>query len=157
MYRTLIWATDGSEQADAALEEARRLAELTAARIVAVHCDQYLVGRAGGASFFADEEERRAKIRAQVSALRSAGLDVDLVVRRTHESPARVIAEIAESVDADFVVCGTRGLGAFSGALLGSVAQRLLHTAPCAIVAVPEHRPAKGQAAARETVEVAVP
>jgi nucleotide-binding universal stress UspA family protein len=38
---------------------------------------------------------------------------------------------------ADVVVVGTRGHTAIGGLLLGSVTQRLLHVAPCPVLAVP--------------------
>jgi nucleotide-binding universal stress UspA family protein len=138
MYKTVIWATDGSEGADAALTEALRLTDPTA-RIVAVHCDQRVAGgRAGGISYLADEDDIRAKIRSEVDAIRREGRRAELVVRSSHSAPAHVIAEVASELQADAIVCGTRGLGALSGALLGSVAQRLPHLAPCTVVIVPE-------------------
>jgi nucleotide-binding universal stress UspA family protein len=138
MYQTVIWATDGSEAADVALTEALHLTEPTG-KLVAVHCDQRITGgRAGGMSFLADEQDLRAKIKAQVEQVRAEGRNAELVVRSTHAAPAQVIAALAEELHADAIVCGTRGLGAFSGALLGSVAQRLPHVAPCTVVTVPE-------------------
>jgi nucleotide-binding universal stress UspA family protein len=138
MYGTVIWATDGSEGADAALEEALQLMH-PGGKLFAVHVDQHMVGgRAGGLSYLADEDERRVKIRDRVGELQSQGLDVEAVIQTTHESIAHVIAEIAKDVDADAIVCGTRGYGTLSGAVLGSVAQRLLHVAPCPVVVVPE-------------------
>jgi nucleotide-binding universal stress UspA family protein len=136
MYETVMWATDGSEGADAALEEALRLAELSGGRIVAVHCDQRLNGRAGGWPALADEDDRRLRIRGQVSELAADGVPIDLVVRRSHREAADVVAGVAEELAADVIVCGTRGLGAFSGAFLGSFTQRLLHIAPCPVLAV---------------------
>jgi hypothetical protein len=43
-------------------------------------------------SAFPDEDDRRIKLRRQVSELRNDGIDVDLVVRRTHREPADVVA-----------------------------------------------------------------
>jgi nucleotide-binding universal stress UspA family protein len=136
MYETVMWATDGSEGADAALEEALRLAELSGGHIVAVHCDHRLNGRAGGWPAQADEDDRRLRIRGQVSDLEADGVPIDLVVRRSHREAADVVAGVAEELGADVIVCGTRGLGAFSGAFLGSFTQRLLHIAPCPVLAV---------------------
>jgi nucleotide-binding universal stress UspA family protein len=138
MYSTVIWATDGSEGADVALEEALQLLH-PGGKLFAVHVDQHMVGgRAGGLSYLPDEDERRVKIRERVGELQSQGLDVEAVIRTTHGATANVIAEIATDVDADAIVCGTRGFGTLSGAVLGSVAQKLLHVAPCPVVVVPE-------------------
>lgn len=134
--KTVIWATDGSAEAEAAFEHGRRL--LSSARYVAVHCDQLMTGRGSGYSMLADEDELRGALKARVEELRNEGLEIELVVRRGHESPADSIAAVAAERNADSIICGTRGLGAVSGALLGSVAQRLLHVAPCPVVAVPD-------------------
>jgi len=47
MFKTIAWATDGSELADQALEHVRKLAEIHGSRIVAVHANEVIVGRAG--------------------------------------------------------------------------------------------------------------
>lgn len=139
MYKTVIWATDGSDGADAALVEARRLVD-PRGRIVAAHCDQRLNGRAAAYPVLADEDDRRSKIREQVAQLVREGFDSDLVVRRTHEQPAEAIAAVAREADAEVIVCGTRGHRAFAGAFLGSFTQHLLPIAPCPVLAVPEDR-----------------
>lgn len=134
--KTVVWATDGSAGAEAAFNVARRL--LPDSHVIAVHCDQRMVGRAGGYSVLADEDDLRADLETKVEALRHDGLDIELVVRSGHDSPADAIAAVAAERGADSIICGTRGHGALSGALLGSVAQRLLHVAPCAVVAIPD-------------------
>jgi nucleotide-binding universal stress UspA family protein len=138
MYENLIWATDGSAGADAALREALRLAELSGGRITAVHCDQRLFGRGGGVPRLPYEEDIRVRLRRRVEELRDEGVDIDLVVRRSRVDAADTVAALASELGADVVVCGTRGLGALASVFLGSFTQRLLHIAPCPVLAVPE-------------------
>lgn len=52
-------------------------------------------------------------------------------------SPAGVMTEIAEAEDVDLVVVGSPHRGAIGRALIGSVAEGLLHGAPCAAVVAP--------------------
>ena len=153
MYKNIIWATDGSDGADLALAEALRLAATTDGRIVAVHCDQRLNGRAMAWPALPDEEDRRVKIRRQVAELRADGVDIDIVMRKSHREAADVVGEIAADLGADIIVCGTRGVGAFSGALLGAFTMRLLHVAPCPVLAVRETMPAAANVE-REKAEV---
>lgn len=154
MYQTIIWATDGSGGADVALDEALRLAELSGGRIVAVHCDQRLNGRAGGWPALPDEDDMRVAIRRKVEEQRADGVDIDVVIRRSHQEAADVVAAIADELGGDVIVCGTRGRGALAGAFLGSFTQRLLHVAPCPVLAVGEQQAVRSKTA--EKVNVAV-
>jgi nucleotide-binding universal stress UspA family protein len=155
MFKTILWATDGSDAADAALPYAKGLAEGEGHKLVVVHSKELLRGRAGGYPMYANEDELLAKIRRQADELRAEGLDVSLRIE-TGAAPgaAHMIAEAARSFGADVVVVGTRGHTAIGGLLLGSVTQRLLHVAPCPVLAVPALRPAP-QKPERELEEVA--
>jgi nucleotide-binding universal stress UspA family protein len=53
------------------------------------------------------------------------------------------------------IVVGTRGHGPLAGALLGSVAQHLLHDAPCPVLAIPPLKTAEAPETERETLEAA--
>lgn len=138
MTRRIVWATDGSDGADLALAVAVDLAKAGYGRIVALHVDQRLVGRAGGWPAIPDEDDRLDKIRRQVEMLRHEGIDIDLVVRRGSAAPATRVAAAAQELHADLIVCGTHGRHPLAGAVLGSVAQGLLHEATCPVLAVPE-------------------
>ena len=138
MFRTIVWATDGSDGAELARVEAAELSGVTGARLVVAHHDQHYVGRAGGLPIFVDEDERLTRIRRDVDELRRTGHHAELVLRSGTRDPADVVAEIAEEVDADLLVCGSRGHGALAGAVVGSVAHRLLHVAPCPVLVVSE-------------------
>jgi nucleotide-binding universal stress UspA family protein len=137
MFETIAWATDGSELADSALEYVRKLAEIHGSRIVAVHADELLKGRSGGASSLADESDIREKLRVQVEELRSAGFDARLEVRSGSDDVAKLIERVAADVDADLVVVGTHGRSGVSAALMGSVARALCHTSHRPVLVVP--------------------
>jgi nucleotide-binding universal stress UspA family protein len=140
MYRTIVWATDGSEHAEHALPFARELAQLTHAKLVVVHAGEiYAAGRATGDTVVADEPELAGHIRDQAHELEAAGIEVELRIEVGREGPAKLIAKAAAEVEADLIVLGTRGHGPLAGALVGSVAQHLLHEARCPVLAVPPH------------------
>ena len=52
--------------------------------------------------------------------------------------PAEAIGRQAEEIGADLIVMGTRGLTGLKHVLLGSVAERTLRVAPCAVLTVKE-------------------
>jgi nucleotide-binding universal stress UspA family protein len=151
MYGTILWATDGSEGAAGALREALTLASVTRGHIIAVHCDQRLNGRAASRPKRADEVDLRTQIAHKVETLAQDGVDIELVIRRSHREAADVVAAAAAELGADVIVCGTRGSGALAGMFLGSFTQRLLHIAPCPVIAVPERSVVSGGSRRRAT------
>ena len=137
MFKTIVWATDGSELADRALPLATELARVHGAKIVAVHANEVLAGRFGGAPMLADEDELRVKIERQVADLRTDGFEAELEIAvGARQGVAELIAEAAAKAEADLIVVGTHGHGAAASALLGSVAKGLLHLAPCPVLTV---------------------
>ena len=139
MFKTIVWATDGSPSADAALPHAKSLAAADGATLIVAHAVEHLLGpRAGGYPVHVDEDQLRSKIEHQVAELKQAGIDVSSrEVTGASPGAAHMIADIAGEVGADVIVVGTRGHTALSGLLLGSVTQRLLHVAPCPVLVVP--------------------
>jgi nucleotide-binding universal stress UspA family protein len=147
MFETIVWATDGSELADRALPYVTELGTVHNAKIVAVHANELLYGRYGGAPLLADEPDLRAKVERQVAELKKAGFDVELELPTGSTDVAALIAKAAEDANADLIVVGTHGHGGLAAALLGSVARGLLHTAHCPVLAIP---PLRGAAAEHE-------
>jgi len=140
MFETIVWATDGSDLADGALEHVVELARTHRSRIFAVHANELLVGRYGGAPLSADEPEMREKIAQQVEELQAAGFDAELEIRSGSHDVATLIARAADDVHADLIVVGTHGHGGLVVALMGSVARGLCHQAHQPVLVVPPPR-----------------
>jgi nucleotide-binding universal stress UspA family protein len=139
VFKRIVWATDGSEHADRALALAKSLASEEGATLTAVHVVQrFAGGKSAGTPVHVNAEEVEAKVRLEVAELSGEGLDVSLrVISDIRLSAAEDIADIAGDLGADLIVVGTRGQSAIRGLLLGSVTHRLLHIAPCPVLAVP--------------------
>jgi nucleotide-binding universal stress UspA family protein len=137
MFNTIVWATDGSENADKALLVAKALAGENRGSLVVVHIVERYTTKTGLA-VYADEEQVEAKLKKVVEELSGEGLTATLkIVDHVGPQPAHEIADLAREVGADLIVVGTRGHAALSGLLLGSVTMRLLHVAPCPVLVVP--------------------
>ena len=65
------------------------------------------------------------------------GIDIsDVTVNKkiVHGKPANMILQEIENESIDLVVMGSHGYGVISGAILGSVSQRVLHGAKCSVL-----------------------
>ena len=149
MFDTIVWATDGSQNADRALEVAKTLAHDHGASLVVVHVAQHYATKTGLA-VYPDEDVVKAKLEETVQQLSRDGFRPSLrIVDHVGPQPAHEIADIAGEVGADLIVMGTRGYAPIAGLVLGSVVLRLLHVAPCPVLAVPA-APSSQQAARPE-------
>jgi nucleotide-binding universal stress UspA family protein len=147
MFNKVIWATDGSEAADHGLPLARTLAAESGAPLLVVYCEEFtLPGKGGGhLPVHANETDLEEKIHRQVSELSGDGVRATLEMTRSQVGgAAQAIADIASREHSDLIIVGTRGHTPLGGLLLGSVTQRLLHIAPCPVLAVPSRNGVSG-------------
>jgi nucleotide-binding universal stress UspA family protein len=88
----------------------------------------------------AARDEIMAEMRRVAVTAGAASLDPALLLDegRVHEA----IVGRAAALTADLLVLGTHGRGGFNRLLLGSVAEKVLRTAPCPVLAVPPVRQA---------------
>jgi nucleotide-binding universal stress UspA family protein len=139
--RRILIATDGSDAAEEALETGLELAEEHVADVTVVHVEpsydlvvgSYLSGpvEVPREETPIDEDgvlERAAELAA------GRGVEPRLVERSGY--PPDEIARLANEIDADVVVVGSRGLGAVSEFVLGSTSRALLRrtTRPVLVV-----------------------
>lgn len=79
------------------------------------------------------------------SAMRKLKEASEKTLKVSHEiidgPPSQVIVEEAESWGADLIVMGSRGLGAWSRLLLGSVSSAVVHHAKCSVEIVRMSKP----------------
>ena len=144
MFNVIIWASDGSAHADRALDYAQKLAEASSAKLVVTHVREVTVGRAAGYPVQPDEAEIEAKIQGQAQALKDAGIDVEYVqAGATVGGAAHAIADLAAERNADLIAVGTRGRSGLRRMLLGSIAERVVHHAPCPVLTVRRPDPAE--------------
>lgn len=138
----IVVGIDGSPASKAALEWALDEARLRGATLEIVHAWQYPVmamspfGAAPVPVISAEDLEQAAEGVARDTVAEVVG-NQDVVQVRTAVTsghPAAVL--LAASKGADLLVVGSRGHGGFTGMLLGSVSNHLVHHATCPVVII---------------------
>ena len=138
MFKTIVLGLDGSDNSKRAIAPAVELANKDGGRIVIAHVDERVAGKGGAASLHADEDEVRAGIQEEADRISADGVDAKVEnAVAILGGPAHAIAEIADEVDADVIVVGTRGHSQVAGLMLGSVTNRLLHIANRPVLGIP--------------------
>jgi len=127
MIKTILVAHDGSDGSARALDWAIELARQTDARLVVVHAWSTLeeLGRRKPPYEPKDlHEEALTRLRDEWSRPAvEAGIPFE--ARVIEDLPVPGLVRAARDVDADLLVCGTRGRGGIKGLVLGSVAREL--------------------------------
>lgn len=144
-FNRIVVGIDGSAGATRAVQWAISLATRTGAEIVAVHVGQPIPNAFGGYGFVAPvivpdwQDEVRGLFQEEwCLPLRKAGVSFRTVFEEGNPGP-QLIA-IAKRESAGLIVTGTRGLGAFREAILGSVSHHLVQHAELPVVVVPPDR-----------------
>jgi nucleotide-binding universal stress UspA family protein len=132
---TVLVAYDGSESARRALGAAAKLAhDGVSLRVVSVAEPLPQFGRAAAMLTPEEDAERKRELVEATTILKEHGVEARAVERRG--DAATMILDEAESEGADLIVLGTRGLGAGTRWLLGSVSTKVLHHASCDVLVV---------------------
>jgi nucleotide-binding universal stress UspA family protein len=138
MFEDVLVATDGSETANKAVKMALEIAEKFGSKLVVV-CAFEEVPTYYGEPYFSQTIERHTAWADNVikQTMESLG-DVKIPVENTViEGPAaEAIINVANNRGTDLIVMGARGLGQFTGLLLGSVSQRVVQHSACPVLIV---------------------
>lgn len=147
MSTSILCGVDDSPDSQVALRIAASLADRLRLKLVVAHVAEpahtpYAAaapfGRTSGPAAVLTEVESQTEnaVRLLEDVVGQAGL-VDAERRPDVGVPAERLADIADEVDAELIVVGSRGRGAFRSAFLGSVSNALVGVARCPVLIVP--------------------
>ncbi len=142
--KTVVVGVDGSDGGRTALDFAVEEAALRGAQLKVVTAWEIppavvagVVADSGYLQQVVAEERQHAEAIAAEAVTRAAQLQPSVMceARVLQGQEAKVILE--EARDAIVVVVGSRGHGGFTGLLLGSISQQVVHHAHCPVTVVP--------------------
>jgi nucleotide-binding universal stress UspA family protein len=162
-FRKILVPTDFSETAETALYYAKELARQFDAELHLLHVCEDPMLLSGWPTFSAgptsDVGEEAAVLREQLKTLVPAG-DGKPLATEVHvivgQPTGLAIAQYALDGEFELIVMGTHGRGVVTHALLGSVAEKVVRSAPCPVLTIrhPSHRKAAADQL-RNTAETA--
>ena len=140
LLNSVLVATDFGKASEAALEYGRNLARAFGGRLHVLHVAEIMTPSAP-ADFYTGpdwQEKFDQSARNQLDALLTRD-DRMLHVKtalRTAAAPADAIVQYAKDAHIDLIVVGSHNRCAISHLFIGSVAERVVRTAPCPVLVV---------------------
>lgn len=143
-YRRILWPTDFSALAKAALPHALRLAKENAAELVVLHVlpstALFAVPEVSGAVWDRLERENRAvgmaELRRVTRQVKAKGPKLRIHSVLAQGVPFDQILRVAKRPRCDLIVLATHGRTGLAHAVMGSVAENVVRRAPCPVLTV---------------------
>jgi nucleotide-binding universal stress UspA family protein len=142
----ILFPTDGSEYSLKAAKYAVDIAKNNDAKVTIMHVYQttpppvYLEPATGGEYLFFLESEKTIKERGNLAIEKTKEIfnheSLSIETKFFQGHPVEAIVETAEKEKFDLIIIGSRGLGRLGRILLGSVAEGVIHNAPCPVLVI---------------------
>ena len=146
----ILAATDGSAAANRAVELAARLSKELDGSLKIIHvCSERDVPEEQLSDYTISEhasehevltalsEEKLRVAREHAAKFGVSKVETASLLEMEAGAIAETIIDAAHRNDADMIVMGKRGLSRLSGLIVGSVSQKVVSTATCAVIVVP--------------------
>lgn len=141
--RRMLVPTDFSPASDIAFDYAIDMAARQRASVHLLHViDDASFATAYPDGFYIELPGLRVQLteeaakRLEEMAARAAAAEVPATIEVAVGRPARIVIQVAKDRGIDLIVMGTHGRSGFAHLVLGSVAERVVRTAPCAVLTV---------------------
>jgi universal stress protein A len=131
--KKVLFATDFSIAADAALPEAEALAKARGASLLILHVQEPMLAY-DGALYYGPLEPTSETLDKMLHELVPADKSIPVEHRLGMGNPATEIVQTADQEPVDVIVMGTHGRSGLSRLLMGSVAESVVRHASCPVL-----------------------
>ena len=137
MYKKILVPTDGSEFAQKAEKHALFLAKTTGADIYALSVTEnnFVNGLPLDDEVYQLNQLLRQRSEDNIKEFEeTSGVTFHGIIKEG--SPAKTILEVAKEEDIDLIVIGSSGKSGFDRFIMGSVAEKVVNAAKCAVLVI---------------------
>ena len=137
MIKNILIPVDGSDNSDKAVAKAVELAKIYEAKLnflYVANINQLAINAALSHAILDAVKKAGQTILTRAENMVPSEVESEIFLETG--SPAAVILEFEENLNADLIVMGSRGLGLVKGVLLGSVSQYITERAKCPVLVV---------------------
>lgn len=136
-FKRILLATDGSSEAETAVDAAIGLARFGPANVCVLHVWNLEVRSRHGHWVFEPYSEAHSLVQETVDRLISAGVMAGPeIYQADHAHIAEAIASVARETKADLVIVGSRGLSDWQSMFQHSVSHRVMSLVDCPVLVV---------------------
>ena len=137
MVKNILVPVDGSDGSDKAVAHAIGMAEIYGAKLnflYVANINQLAINAALSQAILDAVTKAGKTILDRAENMVPSGIEKESFSETG--SPAAVILEFEENLNADLIVMGSRGLGVVKGILLGSVSQYIIERSKCPVLVI---------------------
>lgn len=138
MFKTVLLPVDQSREAREAADVALNIVKTYQANLVilaVLEPEEDETGEPPHSEKMTSEEAVQKLLSEAQAMFVNAGVEVKTLEREG--KPAFTICDVADEIEADMIVMGSRGMGLTEGNAADSVTNRVINLSPCPILVVP--------------------
>ncbi len=137
-FEKLLLATDGSESAEAAIQEAVNIAKVCSSRLYVISVVEVNPEYEALAPQIVEkaETETNEHLESVKKKAEKEGIRCEVIAHQGEE-PYRFIVDEAAKLKADMIIMGSHGRTGLKRLMMGSVTSRVIGHAPCKVLVVP--------------------
>lgn len=141
MYSKILVATDGSKFCEVAIKEAINIAKVFGSKLYCMSAIEFNLAHYPNFLKLAPDviDEKKRELTAYLEEIKeratSDNLQCEVVIREGNE-PYELIINEADKLQAGLIVIGSHGRTGLKKLLMGSVAERVIGNAKCAVLVV---------------------
>lgn len=135
MFKTVLFPVDQSREAREAADVVTNIVQKYSSRLVLLSVVEPAEGESANSDTMTSPEAVAELLKTAQSLFAKQGITADVIEREG--KAAFTICDVADEIDANLIVMGSRGLGLTEEGATESITYRVINLSPCPVLIVP--------------------